>query len=227
MTLRSAAVVRIGGAQPHRSPRRHSVAQDPLPDRAVVAANPQKAMDEQSTPEEAAELACDEAGQADPVGARGSGGEEDIQVLPDDPVQDRIGGGARDVGSHGAGPSGFRAARQRLAAPRQNEVAPGTEAARCNTRRNPRSTAGHRSARRHRWERMRWAGSMMRSAGSSLSWGCGLRRVTTRPRASSTVAVIGEFQEAKAVLPHPWPNRTTPRLRAEFSGHDLRVRAPV
>jgi hypothetical protein len=93
-------------------------------------------MDEQSTPEEAAELAFDEAGQADPVGARGSGGEEGLQVLPDDPVQDRVGGGARDVGSHGAGPSGFRAARQGLAAARQNQVAPGTEAARCNTRRN-------------------------------------------------------------------------------------------
>jgi hypothetical protein len=33
-------------------------------------------MDEQATPEKAAELAFDEAGQADPVGARGSGGEE-------------------------------------------------------------------------------------------------------------------------------------------------------
>jgi hypothetical protein len=30
-------------------------------------------------------------------------------VLLDDPVQDRVSGGARDVGSHGAGHSGFRA----------------------------------------------------------------------------------------------------------------------
>jgi hypothetical protein len=120
---------------------------------AVVAANPQEAMDEQATPEEAAEL--NEAGQADPVGACGSGGEEGLEVLPDDPVQDRVGGGARDVGSHGAGPSGFRAARQRLAAARQNEVAPGTEAARCNTQRNRGYTAGHRSARHHPLERMR------------------------------------------------------------------------
>jgi len=33
-------------------------------------------MDEQSTAEEGAELAFDEAGQADPVGARGGSGEE-------------------------------------------------------------------------------------------------------------------------------------------------------
>jgi hypothetical protein len=78
-------------------------------ERAVVAANPQKAMDEQATPEEAAELAFDEAGQADPVGARGGRGEEGLQVLPDDPVQDRVGGSAWGVGSHGARPSGFRA----------------------------------------------------------------------------------------------------------------------
>ena len=118
-------------------------------ERAVVAANPQEAVDEQATPQAAAELAFDEAGQADPVGARCSGGEEGLQVVPDDPVQDRVGGGARDVGSHGAGPSGFRAARQRLAAaprtrshlaPRRRGVAPGATA---------RCTAGHRSARCH------------------------------------------------------------------------------
>jgi hypothetical protein len=41
---------------------------------------------------------------------RGGGcGEEAFQVFVDDPVQDRVGGGARDIGSHGAGPSRFRA----------------------------------------------------------------------------------------------------------------------
>ena len=105
-------------------------------ERTVVAPDPQKAMDEQPAPEEAAELAFDEARQADPVGARRRRGEEGLQVLPHDPVQDRVGGGARDVGSHGAGPSGFRAVRQCLAAARQNEIARSTEAPRCNTRRN-------------------------------------------------------------------------------------------
>jgi len=40
-------------------------------------------MCEDTTPEKAAELALDEAGQADPVGARGGGGEEDLQVFLD------------------------------------------------------------------------------------------------------------------------------------------------
>jgi hypothetical protein len=52
--------------------------------------------------EEGAELAFDEAGQADPVGARGDCGEEGLQVLPDHSVQDRVGGSAGYVGSHGA-----------------------------------------------------------------------------------------------------------------------------
>ena len=64
-------------------------------------------MDEPATPEEAAELALDEAGQADPVGAGGGCGEEGLQMLLDHPVQDRVGSGARSVGSHGAGPSDF------------------------------------------------------------------------------------------------------------------------
>jgi hypothetical protein len=66
-------------------------------------------MDEQSAPEEAAELALDEARQPLPAGARRGGGEERLQVLLHHAVQDRLGRGARDVGSHGAGPSGFRA----------------------------------------------------------------------------------------------------------------------
>ena len=66
-------------------------------------------MCEDTTPEKAAELALDEAGQPDPVDARGGRSEEGLQMLLDRPVQDRVGGGARDVGSHGAGPSGFRA----------------------------------------------------------------------------------------------------------------------
>jgi hypothetical protein len=59
--------------------------------------------------EEGTELAFDEVGQPDSVGARGGRGEEGFQVLLDHAVQDRVGGGARDVGSHGAGSSGFRA----------------------------------------------------------------------------------------------------------------------
>src|SRR5262249_18508345 len=78
-------------------------------ERTVVAPEPQKAMDEQSAPEEGAELALDEAGQPDPVGVRSGRGEEGLQMLPDHSVQDRIGGGAWDIGSHGAAPSGFRA----------------------------------------------------------------------------------------------------------------------
>src|SRR5262249_50944612 len=66
-------------------------------------------MDEQPAPEEGAELALDEMGQADPVGTRGGRGEEGLQVLPDDPVQDRVDGSAWGVSSHGARPSGFRA----------------------------------------------------------------------------------------------------------------------
>jgi len=66
-------------------------------------------MCEDTTAEKAAELALDEAGQPDPVGARGGRGEEGLQMLPDHPVQDRVGGSAWDVGSHGARPSGFRA----------------------------------------------------------------------------------------------------------------------
>jgi hypothetical protein len=80
----------------------------------------------------------------------------------------------RDVGSHGAGPSAFRAARQRLAAARQNEVAPGTEAARWTTRRNRalhrRSSVDSPPSTN---DGVRGAGSMMTSAGSSSSWGCG------------------------------------------------------
>ena len=66
-------------------------------------------MREDATPEEGAELAFDEVGQPHPVGARGDRGEEGFQVLVDDPVQDRVGRGSRDVGSHDAAPSGFRA----------------------------------------------------------------------------------------------------------------------
>src|SRR5262245_40039445 len=66
-------------------------------------------MDEQPAPEEGAELALDDAGQPHPVGARGGRGEDGLQVLPDHSVQDRVGGSAWDVGSHGARPSGFRA----------------------------------------------------------------------------------------------------------------------
>jgi hypothetical protein len=93
-------------------------------------------MNEQSTPEEGAELALDGLRQADAIGARRRRGEEALEVVPHDPVQDRVGGSARDVGSHGAGPSGFRAVRHRLAAARQNAVARSTGAAGCNTRRN-------------------------------------------------------------------------------------------
>ena len=66
-------------------------------------------MREDPAPEEGAELALDEAGQPHPVGARGGRGEEGLQVLPDHSVQDRVGGSAWDVRSHGARPSGFRA----------------------------------------------------------------------------------------------------------------------
>ena len=66
-------------------------------------------MREDAAPEESAELALDEAGQSQPVGARSGRGEEGFQVLPDHSVQDRVGGGAGDVRSHGAGASGFRA----------------------------------------------------------------------------------------------------------------------
>jgi hypothetical protein len=68
-------------------------------------------MREDATPKEGAELAFDEVGH--PVGARGGRGEEGFQVLVDDPVQDRVGRGARDVGSHDAGPSGSVPWRQR------------------------------------------------------------------------------------------------------------------
>ena len=93
-------------------------------------------MGEDTAAEEAAELAFDEAGQADAVGARGRCGEEAFQVVLHHPVQDRVGGGARDVGSHGAAPSGFRAVRHRLAAARRNAVARSTQAPGRNTRRN-------------------------------------------------------------------------------------------
>src|SRR5262245_38797059 len=67
-------------------------------------------MREDTAPEESAELAFDEGGQPDPVGARGGRGEEGFQVLQDHSVQDRVGGSAwGGVGSHGARPSGFRA----------------------------------------------------------------------------------------------------------------------
>jgi len=52
-------------------------------------------MGEDTTPEKATELALDEAGQPDPVDARGGRGEEGLQVLPDHSVQDRVGGSAR------------------------------------------------------------------------------------------------------------------------------------
>jgi hypothetical protein len=68
-----------------------------------------KTMDEQPAAEEAAEFPFDEVGQPDALGARGGRGEEGLQVFLHHPVQDSVGGGARDVGSHGAGPSGFRA----------------------------------------------------------------------------------------------------------------------
>jgi len=66
-------------------------------------------MDEQPAPEESAELALDKAGQSHPVGARRGRGEEALHMLLDHAMQDRAGRGARNVGSHGAGPSGFRA----------------------------------------------------------------------------------------------------------------------
>jgi hypothetical protein len=75
-------------------------------ERAVVAANPQEAMDEQPAPEEGTELALDEAGQPHPVGARSCCGQEGLQVLPDHSVQDRVGGSTWDVASHGARLSG-------------------------------------------------------------------------------------------------------------------------
>jgi hypothetical protein len=96
-----------------------------------VGANPQKPCTSRP-PQEAADLAFDEAGQADPVGARGSGGEEGLRVLPDDPVQDRVGGGARDVDSHGAGPSGFRAVVADVPDDVPPPVMPGSRRARCN-----------------------------------------------------------------------------------------------
>jgi hypothetical protein len=93
-------------------------------------------MDEQSTPQEATELAFDEAGQPDPVGARGGGGEEGLQIFLHHAVQDGVDGGARDVGRHGTGPSGFRAVRQCRAAARRNEIGRGPEVPGCNTLRN-------------------------------------------------------------------------------------------
>jgi hypothetical protein len=78
-------------------------------ERAVVAPDAPKAMDEQPAPEEGTELAFDEVGQPDPVGARGGRGEEGFKVLLDHAVQDRVGGGTRDVGTHGAEPSVLRA----------------------------------------------------------------------------------------------------------------------
>src|SRR5262249_9624619 len=74
-----------------------------------VAPDAEKVMDEQPAPEEGAELALDEAGQPDPVGVRGGRGEEGLQMLLNHRVQDRVGGGSGDVGSHGAGSSAFHA----------------------------------------------------------------------------------------------------------------------
>src|SRR5262249_41322565 len=105
-------------------------------ERAVVAANPQEAMDEQSTPEQGAELAFDEAGQPRPVGAGGRRGEEGLQMLADYSVQNGVAASAWSVESHGARPSGLRAARQRLAAARVNKVLRTADAARRNTRCN-------------------------------------------------------------------------------------------
>ena len=60
-------------------------------ERTVVAPHAQETMDEQSAPEEGAELLLDEGEQPDPVGARGGRSEEGFQMLVDDPVQDRVG----------------------------------------------------------------------------------------------------------------------------------------
>jgi len=43
-------------------------------------------------------------------------------VLVDYPVQDRVGSGARDVGSHSAGPSAFRAVPAREALRKSRDV---------------------------------------------------------------------------------------------------------
>ena len=109
-------------------------------------------MDEQPAPEEGAELALDEAGQPDPVGARGGRGEESLQVLPDHSVQDRVGGSARDVGSHGARPSGFRAVASTRPQDARTTSAPGSPRRRRNTRRNralrgPRTRTARRDPR--------------------------------------------------------------------------------
>src|SRR5262249_52610872 len=60
-------------------------------ERTVVAPYAQETLDEQSAPEEGAELLLDEGEQPDPVGARGGRSEEGFQMLVDDPVQDRVG----------------------------------------------------------------------------------------------------------------------------------------
>ncbi len=92
-------------------------------ERAVVAPDPQEAMDAQPAPEEAAELPLDEVGQPDAVSARGCRGEEGFQMLLHHAVEDRVGGDTREVGSHGARPNGFRAVRHCRAAACEHESA--------------------------------------------------------------------------------------------------------
>jgi len=81
---------------------------EPL-ERAVVAAHAREAVDEQSAAEEAPELPGDEGGEPHPVGAGGGLREEFLQVLAHDAVEDGAVGGARDIGFHGTGRSGWRA----------------------------------------------------------------------------------------------------------------------
>jgi hypothetical protein len=76
-----------------------------------------------------------------------------------------------------------RAVRHRLAAARENVIARGTRAAGCNTRRNGalhrRSSVGSPATC---YDRVRGAGSMMRSAGRSSSWPIGTTTSVRSPR---------------------------------------------
>ena len=75
-------------------------------ERAVVAPHAEKAMAEQPGPKEGANSRSMKSGH---VSARGAAARKGSRCSWDDPMQDRVGGGARDVGSHGARPSGWRA----------------------------------------------------------------------------------------------------------------------
>ena len=95
-----------------------------------------KAVDEESEAEERPGAAAS---------PRCAGAASKVEVLVHDPVEDRVGSGARDVGSHGAGPSAFRAvptatittATAPRSCPSYREPATGCRPARWSYRRSP------------------------------------------------------------------------------------------